>query len=165
MAAHGNRIILTPCFADPVEGYLASGETIYPGMIVQVDPTQSRVGGKWAWKIYDRGADGDHPAGPHIVVTEDLLQGKTIDDAYGTGSGTRLFGAIPRAGCELNLLFKNVSGTGDDVAAGDLFIVDDGTGKVIVTTGSPEEEVAMALDSITDPTADTLIWAMWGAGN
>lgn len=157
----GNRIILTPDRGVPVEGFHTSGETFYPGMIAQIDPTVTSQGNKLAWKVYDRGADGDRPAGPHIVITEDLLQGKTISDAYDTTSGTRLFGFIPWAGCQLNLLFKNVSGTADDVAAGDLFIVDDGTGKVIVTTGSPECEVAMALEAVTDPTADTLVHSIW----
>lgn len=168
----GNRIILTPDRGYPVEGYLASGETLYPGMVVQADPTQALVGGRQAWKIYSRDADGDQPKGPFIVITEDLLQGKaaagvassasnSAGDAYATTSGTRLFGFVPNPGCELNLMFKNVSGTGDDVVAGDLLIVDTGTGKVIVTTGSPETEVAMANEAITDPTEDKLLWCFW----
>ena len=168
----GNRIVVTPDRGYDVEGYLASGETVYPGMIVQIDPTQSLVGGRHAWKIYSRDADGDRPKGPFIVLKEDIGQGKaaagvassnsnSLGDAYATSSGTRLFGFIPLPGCELNLIFKNVSGTADDVTAGDLMIVDTGTGKVIVTTGSPETEPAMALEAITDPTEDKLLWCVW----
>lgn len=157
--ARGNRIILTPDRGYPVEGIINAGETPKPGTIYQVDPTQSRQGGRWVWKQFTRDADGDRPKGPHIVLTEDILQGKTTADAY--AAGDRAFGFVPLAGCELNLLFKNVAGTADDVAAGDLFIADTGTGKVIVTTGTVEAEVAMALEAVTDPTADTLTWSMW----
>ncbi len=158
--ARGNEIVVSSCvYGHRVEGIIAAGETPKPGQIVQMDPTVALVGGRHTWKIYDRDADGDRPKGPFIVLTHDQLQGKTISDAY--AAGDRAFGYVPLPGDELNLLFKNVSGTADDVAAGDLFIVDDGTGKVIVTTGSPETEVAMALEAITDPTADTLVWCVW----
>lgn len=141
------------------EGIIATGETPKPGQIVQIDPTVALANGMHTWKIYDRGADGDRPAGPHIVLTEDSLQGKTVEDAYAAGEVA--CGYVPLPGDYLNLLFKNVAGTADDVLAGDLLIVDDETGKVIVTTGSPEVEVAMALEAITDPTADTLLWSVW----
>lgn len=154
-----NKIILTPDRGIPVQGIINAGETPYPGTVYQIDPTQSTRGGRHIWKVFTRGADGDRPAGPHIVLTEDRNQGKTISDAYAAGEWA--FGFIPFAGCELNLLFKNVSGTADDVVAGDLFIVDTTTGKMIVTTGTPECEVAMALEAVTDPTADTLVWSIW----
>lgn len=157
----GNRVVLTPDRGFPVEGYLASGETVYPGMCVQIDPTQSTIGNRFAWKIYDRDADGNNPAGPHIILTEDLLQGKTMSDAYATTSGTRLFGFIPQAGCELNLLLKDISGTGDDHTKGEILMVDDGTGKFIATTGSPEREPALLLETVTDPVADTMAHCVW----
>ncbi len=156
--AKGNRIILTPDRGVKVEGIIASGETPSPGQIVQIDPTVAVQGNRFTWKLYNRDADGNRPAGPHIVLCEDIGQGKTTTDAY--AAGARAFGFIPWPGCELNVLFKNVAGTADDVAAGDLFIVDDDTGKVIVTTGSPECEPFMALEALTDPTADTLVWAI-----
>ena len=157
--ARGSRIILTPDRGFRVEGIIAAAQTPKPGQIVQIDPTVALQGGRQTWKLYDRAADGDRPAGPHIVLTEDMLQGKTTTDAY--AAGDKAFGFIPLSGCELNLLFMNVAGTADDVLAGDLFIVDDTTGKVIVTTGSPQNEVAMALEALTDPTADTLLWSVW----
>lgn len=157
--AKGSKTILTPDRGYPVEGIVNTGETLYPGMVVQVDPTQSTQGGRFVCPIFNRAADGDRPQGPHIVVCEDLKQGKTTSDSY--TAGERFMGFVPQAGCELNLLFKNVAGTADDVAAGDLFIVDDGTGKMIVTTGTPEAEVAEALEAVTDPTADTLVWSIW----
>jgi len=141
-------------------------------MIVQIDPTQPLQGGRQAWKIYSRDADGDRPKGPFIVLKEDIGQGKaaagvassatdSAGHAYDTSSGTRLFGFVPLPGCELNLMIKNVAGTADDIAAGDLLIPDSGTGKMIVTTGSPETEPAMALEAVTDPTEDKLVWCIW----
>ena len=153
----GNRIILTPDRGCRVEGIIDTAES--PGTILQLDPTQAvDGGGRFHWVVYNRDADGDRPAGPYIVLCEDFLQGKTVTDAY--TAATRAVGFIPWAGCELDLLFKNVSGTADDVTAGNLFIVDDGTGKVIVTTGTPEEEPFMALEALTDPSADTLLWSV-----
>lgn len=155
----GNRIILTRDRGYPVEGIINAGETPKPGQIVQMDPTQARVGGRWVLKLFSRDADGDRPKGPFIVLTEDMLQGKTMSDAY--AAGDRAFGFVPFAGCELNLLHFNVAGTADDVVAGDLLTVDSGTGKLQVTSSTPETEVAMALEADTDPTADHLLHCVW----
>lgn len=159
--ARGNEIIVTG--TEPrgyfKEGYIASGETPKPGTILQIDPTVALSGGRHTWKIYDRGADGDHPLGPHAVLLPDHLQGKTASDAY--AAGDRCFLYCPIAGDELNLLVKNIAGTADDHAAGEILMVDDGTGMMIATTGSPECEVAVLLEAITDPTVDTLAWCMW----
>ena len=155
----GNRIILTPDRGYKMEGIINAGQTPKPGQIVQIDATQTAQGGRFVWKIYDRDADGDRPIGPFIVLCEDMLQGKTMTDAY--AAGERAFGFVPYAGCELNLLHLNVTGTADDVALGDLLTVDDGTGKVQVSTSTPETEVAVALEAETDPTADRLLWCMW----
>ncbi len=155
----GNRIILTPDRGYPLEGVINTGETPSPGTIVQIDPTQATQGGRFVWKIYDRAADGDRPAGPFIVLREDIGQGKTMTDAY--VAGTHCFGFVPLPGCQLNLLYKNESGTTDDVTAGVLFIVDDASGKVTLTTGSPQTEVAMALEAVVDPVADTLVHSIW----
>lgn len=144
------------------EGFIASGETFYPGMIVQKDPTVALKGGRHTYKIYNRDADGDQPAGAFWVVLEDAYQGKTMEDAYAASTGQiRVFVYCPLPGDELNLLIANLTGTGDDHSAGEILIVDDGTGKLIATTGSPETEVAMLLESITDPTEDTLAWCEW----
>jgi hypothetical protein len=92
-------------------------------------------------------------------LREDDLQGRTSSDAYAAGERCFLF--TPRAGDELNLLVANLSGTADDHAVGEMLIVDDGTGLLIATTGTPETEVAILLEAITDPTADTLAWCRW----
>jgi hypothetical protein len=156
--ARGARIVVNPDAKGPYEwGYVATAE--YPGTIMQVDPSVALKAGKHTWVPYNRDADGDRPKGPFAVIVEDLYQGKPATSPIVAGEITKLY--IPQAGDELNLLFHNVSGTGDDVAIGDILIVDDTTGKVHTTTGSVETEVAVALEAITDPTADQLIWARW----
>lgn len=157
----GNRIVLTPDRGWPVEGYLQSGQTVSPGMVMQYDPTQALIGNRQAWKIYVPGADGGAPAGPYIILREDFLQGKTMTDAYGTAVGTHLFGWIPLPGCELNVLYLDIAGTADDHAAGELGIVKNNSGKFIATTGSPASQPVMLMETVTDPIADFLGWVIW----
>lgn len=158
--ARGNLIVVT---ADPkgnfLEGVIAAGETPKPGTIMQIDPSVALVGGRHTWKAYNRDADGDRPVGPFAVLDIDKFQGKSATDAY--AAADRCFLYCPLPGDELNLLFGNAAGTGDDIALGDIMMVDDGTGKVVESTGSVETEVAVALEAITDPTADQLLWCMW----
>lgn len=158
--ARGNLIIVT---ADPKgqfeEGFVATGETFYPGMIVQRDASVALKGGRHTYKIYNRDADGDHPAGAFWVVLGDIMQGHISSDSI--AAGERCFLYAPRSGEELNLLVANIAGTADDHALGEILMVDDGTGKLVATTGSPETEVAQLLEAITDPTADTLAWCQW----
>jgi len=157
--ARGNSIIITPDRYFPVEGIIAAGETPKPGQVVQIQAATALKGGRHTWEIYNADADGGRPKGPFILLKEDLLQGKTTADAY--AAGDRAFGAILLPGCEFNGLVLNLAGTGDDHPLGEILIVDDTTGKFIVTTGTPETEPAMLLEVITDPTADTLAWMIW----
>lgn len=158
--AKGNTILLS---TEPrgrfIEGVVAAGEAPKPGMIVQIQAATALVGGRFTFEIYNADADGGRPKGPYIVLLEDQWQGKTTSDAY--AAGDRCFGYVPLPGDELNLLLLNIAGTGDDHAKGEILIVDDTTGKLIATTGSPETEVAMVLETVTDPTADTLCWCIW----
>ena len=103
-------------------------------------------------------ADGDRI--PVAVLLEDSRQGKTVSDAYVDADLGEVYYPLP--GEELNVLFLNQSGTADDVINGTtLLIVDDGTGQVIPTTGTPESEPFLALESITDPTADQLVHVLF----
>ena len=159
--AQGNRIVIDGDAGRGkyTEGIIATGETPKPGTILQLDASVATAGGRHTWKIYDRDADGDRPAGPYAVLREDIFQGKGVSDAY--AAGDRCFLYVPLPGDELNLLYLNLAGTGDDHALGEIGMVDDGTGKIIVTTGTPESEVCVLLEAVTDPTADTLLWVMW----
>lgn len=156
--ARGNRVVVNPDAKGAYEwGYLTTAEK--PGTILQIDPSVALKHGKHTWVVYNRDADGDQPKGPFAVLIEDLYTGRDATTAVTAGDFVKMY--IPLAGDELNLLFKNDTGTADDIALGDLLIVDDGTGKVFKTTGSPETEVAVALEAIVDPTADQLLWCRW----
>jgi hypothetical protein len=156
--ARGNRIVVNADAKGAYEwDYVTTAEK--PGTIVQLDVSQALRHGKHTWVVYNRAADGDRPLGPYAVIVEDLYQGRDADTAYGAGELCKLY--IPIQGDELNLLFLNVSGTADDVAAGVALIVDDGTGKVTPTTGTPQTEVAVALEALVDPTADQRLWCRW----
>ena len=54
------------------------------------------------------------------------------------------------------MLLQDVAGTGDSHAIGDRFIVDNGTGKLIATTGTPESEPFILMETVAAPTADAL---------
>lgn len=155
--ARGTKIIVT---AEPgglfMEGYIAAAQTPKPGTILQRDATVALKGGRATYKIYDRAADGDHPIGAFQILLEDRLQGRTTSDAY--AAGERCFLYSPRAGEEFNMLLGDVAGTADDHTAGEILMVDDGTGKLVATTGSPESEAFTLLETVTDPVADTLAW-------
>lgn len=159
--ARGNEIIVS---AQPqgkfMEGYIKTGETVLvPGTIWQIDATVSIIGGRHTFKVYVPGADGEQPLGPFWVLLPDHLQGRLATTAY--TAGERAFFYSPEPGDELNLILLNISGTGDDHALGEKLMVDNSTGKLIITTGSPETEVAVLLEAVTDPTTDTLAWVMW----
>jgi hypothetical protein len=162
--ARGNCTIVT---ADPKgqfeEGYVATGQTFYPGMIVQRDYSVALKGGRWTYTAYNADADGGMPKGGYWVVTErfNAMVGVTMSGSYAAGARVEVYS--PRNGEELNLLIENIAGTGDDHAAGEVLIINDGTGKLIATTGTPEDEVAVLQEAITDPTADTHAWCVWNA--
>lgn len=156
--ARGARIVVNPDARGHYEwGYLTTAEK--PGTILQIDPSVALKHGKHTWVVYNRDNDGDQPKGPFVVLVENLYEGREATTAYAAGDFVKMY--IPQAGDELNLLFGNASGTGDDIALGDIMMVDDATGKVVETTGSPETEVAVALEAIVDPSADQLLWCRW----
>ena len=164
----GKRIIVDDLPRGRVTRFVVNtGETWAPGVVVQIDPTQTRQSGNWVGKLCDISADGAGFSGACFIVTEESFAtyGKGITsatsfDTYAAGQLASVY--APQNGDELNVLFKNVSGTADDVVAGDILIVDDTTGKFIVTTGGPTVKPCMALEAVTDPTADTLVWVSWG---
>lgn len=159
--ARGNEIIVT---ADPKgqfeEGYVAAGQTPKPGTVMQRDVSVALIGGRFTYKAYDRAADGDRPAGSIWVLLPDHLLGKLPSTAY--AAGDRCFLYSPRAGEELNMLLGDVAGTGDDHTKGEVLMVDDGTGKLVATTGTPQSAPFQLLETVTDPVADTLAWVQYG---
>lgn len=154
--ALGSKIILA---ADPkgvfLEG-IVSG-TPKPGTCMQIQAATAAVNGRFTYEVYAPGTDGEQRL--VVVLLEDDLQGKLATDAYVTATRCRLY--CPAPGEELNMLLADISGTGDDHAVGDMLMIDTGTGKLIVTTGSPEMESFMCLEAATDPTADALYRCMY----
>ena len=148
--AKGSSIVLA---ANPrgvfLEGNITG--TDKPGTVMQLDVSEAEDNGRWTWENFDA-TDGNQRL--IAVLLPDIYQGKLATDAYVTG--TRCFLYVPVAGEELNMIILDISGTADDFAIGDLLIVDNATGKLIATTGSPESEPFVCLETITDPTADTL---------
>lgn len=161
--ARGNNIIVT----NEPRGRRVSVKidgTPLPGTVMTVKPgTTVDSNGKFEYEpagvtVGLMTADGTRI--PIAVLLEDRKRGRTVNDAYVDGDDAEVYFPLP--GEELNVLFQNQSGTGDDVVAGTtLLIVDDGTGKVLPTTGTPESEPFLGLENVTDPTADQLVWAQY----
>lgn len=156
MSAADGTIILTPNPKGTFINGIVSG-TPKPGTCLQITPGTAKVGNKLTWRVPTLAADGERAL--TAILVEDNLQGKLVTDAFVDGDECTLY--VPAVGEEINVLFNNVAGTGDDVAVGDKLIVDTGTGKFNVTTGSPESEPFVATESVTDPTADTLVAAIF----
>jgi hypothetical protein len=156
--ARGQRIVVNPdAKGTYAQGYITTAEK--PGTVCQLDASVALKHGDHTYKVYQPGTDGENPLGGYWILIEDLYQGKTKDDAYAAGDFAKFYS--PRMGDQLNLLVANLAGTADDHALNEKMMVDTGTGKLIITTGTPEDEVAQLLEVITDPTADTLAWVSW----
>lgn len=156
MTTQGNRIMLTN--RDDIrriEGVIKTGITPKPGTVMQIDISAGfDANNKLTLEYYDADADGARPHGPLLVLEEDRYQGKLMTAAYAAGDPASC--VIPEAGDILNMLLQDVAGTGDAHSAGELLIVDKGTGELIATTGTPESEPFMLFDALAAPTADTL---------
>lgn len=158
--SRNNTIVLTPCpYGRFMEGQVAAATTPKPGTAMQIQAATALVGGRWTFELFNTGTDGTMPKGPIYILREDDLQGRLMTTAY--AAGERCFLYTPLPGDELNLLLGDVAGTGDDHTKGEVLIIDNGTGEFIATTGSPESEPAMLLETITDPATDTLAWCVW----
>ena len=167
--AKGNAIIVT---ADPCgvfkEGVIDA--TPNPGFIMELKPAVAPVSGRHTWRARSTTAGSK---GGIWVLLGDKDQGKlsvgaiasfgmpAVGDAY--VSGTRGFLYAPLMGDELNLVVKDVAGTADDVAIGDLFGVN-ATGSITANaayTSAPFQ----AMEVVTDPTANYLMWVLYLGNN
>lgn len=138
------------------EGYISG--TPKPGQLMQIQAGTAMDGtGRFTWEVYNQNADGDRAL--VAILLEDAFQGKMYDKAYASGDRARFY--IPIAGEEFNVMKGDVAGTADDFAVGDKLMIDDGTGKVIITTGTPESEPFICLEAIVDPVADQLVHCMY----
>lgn len=155
--AKGNEIIVS---ANPrgafLEGYVSG--TPKPGTVMQIKAATEPKGGRFTYEVFNGAADAERAA--IIVLLPNQLLGKIATDAY--VDGERCFLYCPLPGEELNMLVAAAgTGTGDSIAIGDRFIVDDGTGLLIDTTGSPESEPFVAIETVSDVVAaGTLVCCM-----
>ncbi len=153
--AIGNEIVVS---SNP-KGVFLEGTvdgTPKPGTVMQIN-AQEPVGGRHDWTAFNADADGNQRL--IAVLLPDSLQGKDADAAY--VDGDRCFLYCPAAGEELNVLVLNIAGTSDAFAIGDILIVNDGDGKMIATTGTPESEPFVVLETKAAITADTLVHCMY----
>jgi hypothetical protein len=158
-----NKIVISGAPAGRFLEGIVSG-TPKPGTVMQIVAATAMVSGKLTWEVFNRALDGDRPQGPIAVLCEHWQVGKTVEDAYVSGEYCNLYCPIP--GDELLMLIQDVAGTttsGTEAkAVGDLMIVDDGTGLLIDTTGTPESEPFVIIEEQAEPiSADALIQCMF----
>lgn len=129
-----------------------------PGVCMQ-PTTTAAVNGRFTWQVFTWGTDGERAL--IVVLREDDLQGYGVDQAYVTGTICQLYAPLP--GDELQMILQDIAGTGalQDLVIGNKLIVDNGTGKLLETTGSPEAEPFVIFEAITDLAADTLVHVMF----
>lgn len=159
--ALGNRIILSGHPKGVFEEIIVDG-TPKPGTVMYRKST-AEVSGVGEWEpagttaSLGMGADGDNIPIAVLLCFADHAAcppGRTAEDAYADGERGAVY--FPAPGEKLNMLFGNASGTADDVTIGMKMIVNDGDGKLIPTTGTPSSQPFVALEAISDPTADQL---------
>lgn len=152
-----NSIVLTA--PDPrgrfIEG-IVSG-TPKPGTVMQVKAATEPVGGKHTWEVYAPGTDGNQRV--IAVLLDNWMLGRAPTEAYVTAEQCRLYFPVP--GDELMMLVANIAGTGDAFAIGAVLMVDTSTGKLIATTGTPESEPFVVMETKAALTADTLVHCMF----
>ena len=126
--------------------------SVKPGQCVTLKADTEPVAGKFTYEPYNRAGSGDRA--PVAVVLENELMGKGVDQAWNEGEQGRIY--FPAEGEFLQMLAKNVAGTGDAFAIGDQFMIEDGTGKLVAATGSDSEPFE-CLETQAGITEDTLI--------
>ena len=157
--AKGNKTVVRGNNGRRVEVILGVGVTAYPGMALQFDYSVAIQNGVFTAVLYNRDADGNRPAGPILIMEEDLKIGKLATASR--VAGERVMCYIPLPGDELNILLADIGGTADVHTKGEILIPDDGTGLFIATTGSPEIEPFILQETLAAPTANTRAWAVY----
>lgn len=155
----GNSIIVS---ANP-QGKFLEGTIVgtpKPGTMMQLR-NASWTNGRPSYEPYAPGV-GDGAPRELIVLLTDELQGKTLSDAYVTGTRGFLYCPIP--GEELNVRKADISGTGsatEDLDIGERLLIVDGTGMVspvaVGIIASPATYPFKSLEAITDQPAETLV--------
>lgn len=128
-----------------------------PGTFMQIKAAVEPVGGLFQWTAYASGTNGNRSAGPLGILLPDTLQGMTVDGTYVTGALGKIY--IPLPGDDLLCLVKNAAGT-DTFAIGDLMMIENATGLLLATTGSPQSTPIIIGETVaaTAWAADTLVY-------
>lgn len=154
----GTRILITSKPRGVFEDVYITG-TPKPGTVMEIKPSTEPVGNIFNYQAYGTQAaateqyvsnDGDRKC--IAVLLEKDQEGKTYDDAYVAGDMGRVY--FPVMGEQLNMLFEDVSGTGDDLIIGEECMVDDGTGKILTADNNAEVHPFTVLETVTNPMAD-----------
>ena len=172
----GNEIVVS---ADPLghftEGVLGGTLNVQPGQILQLQTATALVGGRFTYVPYQPGSNGVAPLGPYFVALVANLWGRMPSvqpnpPGYSSSTisypptfytpGDRLFLYTPYPGDELNLLIADGPGTGSAHNAGELEMVQNGTGKLIPQTGSLLAPFVL-LETLAALTTDTLGWCQY----
>src|SRR5262245_41533943 len=106
--AKGNQIIVS---SNPKGQFLEGtiGDTSKPGTIMAVKAATEPIGGRLTYIAATRPADGGTVM--FAVLLEDWEQGKTIDDAYVSGTRCKMY--VPLVGEDVNVRVGEVAGTGN----------------------------------------------------
>lgn len=173
----GNEIIVSPGINGPrglLENGIVSG-TPKPGTCMEMKAATANVDGRFTWLVAGTVQVFDGQPMPVVVLLPDSSRGKLATDAYVDGEICFLY--WPVVGDRLNMRIANPSG---DIAIGDKFEIDDGTGVLNriatqvadYTTGNLDTEAEIiaavnlnrrravfeALEAMTDPGAEALLY-------
>lgn len=154
----GQKIILS---AEPrgvfMEGTITDAS--YPGMCMEIVPSTTFVGGRPSFRARSAAAGAK---GPIFVLLPDTQGGQLATTVY--TANTHGFLYAPAMGEELNMLVGDVAGTGDTIAQGDLFGVNN-DGK-LKANSSYTSAPFQAMEAITSAlTADKLVWMIYHGNN
>ena len=139
--AKGSEIIVTsPERGVRLEGLLTSAQNRQVGTICQLKASTEPVGGRHTYERFQPGANGNRR--PIYVVLNDTLRGMGPTQYY--TAGDRLLLYVPRPGEELNI-YTN-AGT---YAIGDLLMLVNASGALTATSGTPESEPFMCMETLT----------------
>lgn len=129
-----------------VEGYISG--TPLPGVRMQRKAGVAERNGRFTYEVFNGAADADRK-GPTLILREDELQGKGVDEAY--QDGKRGFMYIPAEGEEMLIRVSAPgTGTGDNFAVSDQLMVNDGDGTYVASSGTGETEEFEVAEDIDD---------------
>lgn len=151
--ALGNKILINTDAKGRRQSCIISG-TPKPGTHMEIVPATGPNGsGLFTYRAATR-ADG--AAGQIVVLLEDDEQGKTVNDAYVSGTVGKLY--WPLAGDEMNCLLRDPVGTGtaNMHEVGDNLALDGATGMLQAAGSATAKPWQLLEDLTTDPTANFL---------